>query len=385
MLQKSPLVFPKERARNHELDEPAKMARKQPISLSPQRDHPERNRSRRKVPSASPSPDKSPSHVEPRQTRTRSIAEDRSPYESPRKRAGDRRTLGGIQSPVKSREQRVHRGSPERNAERSQNCREDEENNYKSTERGSVRPSGSKSKDSPDRSVTRRRQDGTDSRQKDNDTKSEGVPVEEARAPKKSPHKGPLSDKTPDTLHPGDGPKSDEKRSSHTKDVRDDGRSAALVDSRKKVGRRSPDSGSEGSEKLRARVEKRKHRRSSRREATSDDSSSDSEVEDRKEAKRRRKEEKKLRREERRRRREERRRRREEKHSSKRKRKSKDADASSSEMEKNVKDANASNAEQGKRKYSSEDEESESQKKRLEIELREKALESLRAKKGISR
>ena len=218
---------------------------------------------------------------------------------------------------------------------------------------------------------------------------SEEVPVKEARAAKKSPHKGSLSDETPDTLRAGDGPRLDEKRSSHIKDIRDDGRSGTLVDSRKKIERRSPivnsDSGSDGSDKQRARVEKRKHRRSSRREATSDDTSSDSEVEDRKEAKRRRKEEKKLRREERRRRREERRRRKEEKRSSKRKRKSKDADASSSEMEKNEKDANAFNAEQGTRKYSSEDEESESQKKRLEIELREKALESLRAKKGIGR
>lgn len=50
-------------------------------------------------------------------------------------------------------------------------------------------------------------------------------------------------------------------------------------------------------------------------------------------------------------------------------------------MEKNDKDTND---EKITRKYSSE-EESESLKKRFEIELREKALESLKAKKRISR
>lgn len=370
-----------ERTRDQEPDEPAKMTRKQPITLSPQRENSDRSRSRRKVPSVSPSPEKSPSYLEPPHTRTSSVTENRrlsSPHESPRKRVGNRRTLDGNQSP-RIREPRARHGSPEIIAEPLQNSREVE----KKSERGSVRLSGGKNRESPDRPDSRRRQGSTNSRQRDNEMRSEELSVKEARAPKKSPHKGSLSG---EILNTSDGRKSDEKRSSHSKDARDDDKSVTLVDSGKKVERRSPsvdsDSGSEGSDKQRARVaEKRKHRKSSRREAASDDSSSDSEIEDRKDAKRRRKEEKKMRKEERRRRRDERRRRKEEKRSSKRKRKSKDADASSSDIEKNEKDANA---EKGTRKYSSE-EESESQKKRLEIELREKALESLRAKKGISR
>jgi serine/arginine repetitive matrix protein 1 len=115
--------------------------------------------------------------------------------------------------------------------------------------------------------------------------------------------------------------------------------------------------------------EKKKHRRSERREAASDDDSNyESEIEGgRKDAKRRRKEEKKSRKEEKRRRREDRRRKREEKHSEKLKTKG------HNDVSVLDKDSNQSN-----------DEETESERKRLEIELRQKALESLKAKKGIS-
>lgn len=98
----------------------------------------------------------------------------------------------------------------------------------------------------------------------------------------------------------------------------------------------------------------RKRKRSKKKDATSDDDddySHDSHTEDRKEAKKRRKEEKRLKKEERRKRREERRRKKAEKQKLKT-----GGDVSPS---------------------SEEDDQ-----KKLEIELREKALESLRAKKG---
>ncbi|CAD5319834.1 unnamed protein product [Arabidopsis thaliana] len=115
---------------------------------------------------------------------------------------------------------------------------------------------------------------------------------------------------------------------------------------------------------------RRKNKRSSREEVSSDDNgSSDSDVDDRKEAKRRRKEEKKTRKEEKKRRREERHRKREERRGGKEKHKNRElSDTSEGEVEARPK------IKKGE----------ESDPKRLEIELRNKALESLKAKKGIS-
>lgn len=144
-------------------------------------------------------------------------------------------------------------------------------------------------------------------------------------------------------------------------------------------------SGFEESEKRRAKLkEKRKHKRSDRYESSSDDSF-DSGVEDRKEAKRRRKEERRLKKEEKCRRREERRRRKEERRSQKLKLKSANAISSPSVAESNP-DSHASDDEHLRKedRHGHEIEESESLQKRLEIELREKALESLRAKKGVN-
>ncbi|XP_071717405.1 uncharacterized protein [Rutidosis leptorrhynchoides] len=117
----------------------------------------------------------------------------------------------------------------------------------------------------------------------------------------------------------------------------------------------SPDSASEESD------HKRKHKRSKRKDVTSDDDvSHDSATDDRKEAKRRRKEERRLKKEEKRKRREERRRKKDSRRSEKLKLKT----------GKNV-------------DPSSDSEEALLDQKKLEIELREKALESLRAKKGV--
>ncbi|KAI7724928.1 LOW QUALITY PROTEIN: hypothetical protein M8C21_022174, partial [Ambrosia artemisiifolia] len=116
----------------------------------------------------------------------------------------------------------------------------------------------------------------------------------------------------------------------------------------------SLDSGSEESD------HKKRHKR---KDVTSGDDSHDSH-EDRKEAKRRRKEEKKMKKEEKRKRREERRRKKEIRRSEKLKLKAHGNVSPSSDFDKGR------------------DESALSDEKKLEIELREKALESLRAKKG---
>lgn len=120
--------------------------------------------------------------------------------------------------------------------------------------------------------------------------------------------------------------------------------------------------------------DRRKHKRSEKKTASSDESySDDSELEDRKEAKRKKKEEKKkLRKEEKRRRREERRRRREERRAEKLKTKSK-TDYISDDEEAEQMDYHRSDIE-----------ETPCDPKKLEIELRNKALESLKAKRGMN-
>jgi serine/arginine repetitive matrix protein 1 len=115
--------------------------------------------------------------------------------------------------------------------------------------------------------------------------------------------------------------------------------------------------------------DRRKHKRSERKVDSSDENDSyDSELEDRKEAKRRKKEEKKkLRKEEKHRKREERRRKREERHAEKLKMKSKtDYISDDEEIERR------------------DDKEAPYDPKKLEIELRNKALESLKAKRGMN-
>lgn len=116
--------------------------------------------------------------------------------------------------------------------------------------------------------------------------------------------------------------------------------------------------------------DKRKHKR---KVASDEESSDDSDLENRKEVKRRKKEERKLRKEEKRRRREERRRKKEERRAEKLKMKNKTDRYSSDEDEAERKDFRRNDIE-----------ESPSDPKKLEIELRNKALESLKAKKGLN-
>lgn len=121
--------------------------------------------------------------------------------------------------------------------------------------------------------------------------------------------------------------------------------------------------------------EKRKHKKSEIQDVESDDYSSYDSYEERKDAKRRKKEEKKLKKEERRRRREEKHRKRDERRAEKLKLKSSDADI--------AQDRSEDESIKRRELRASNNKESASEQKRLEIELREKALESLRAKKGF--
>lgn len=126
----------------------------------------------------------------------------------------------------------------------------------------------------------------------------------------------------------------------------------------------SLDSGSEESDE-----QKRKRKRSKRKDISSDDddNSHDSRTDDRKEAKKRRKEEKRLKKEEKHKRREERRRKKDNRRSEKLKLKAGRSVSPSSDLDKSPDSHDDALSDQ----------------KKLEIELREKALESLRAKKGV--
>ncbi|GAB4860110.1 hypothetical protein Ancab_011588 [Ancistrocladus abbreviatus] len=411
-LQQLPVQSPEERVRNRGQISPGphsqketveasvssrrvdSLVRRQPISLSPQRDETNRNAVRKKAPYVSPLPEKSPSNsVSPPRIRNRTASEDRSPYGSPARKASERMNPDGSKSPShRLREQKARRenqgGTEEEEVKQS---REAQDYEGKSSQR-SAPSSGVKQRDSPDRSGGKGRHDNIDLKKKGKGIISEEASLKEVSNSTKSAHKGSSSGERPEMLYSRDGSKADEKRKSHSKDAADSyllRKSETSLKPNKRDEENSVDlTESEESDKRRAGItEKRKHKRSSRRELVSDDSSYDSEVEDRKEAKRRRKEEKRLRKEERRRRREERRRRKEEKRANRRKRKSKDGGSLPSDSEKNGNNANGSDDEHAARSgyHSSDKEETESEKKRLEIELREKALQSLRAKKGIIR
>ncbi|KAK1299475.1 hypothetical protein QJS10_CPB14g00669 [Acorus calamus] len=147
-------------------------------------------------------------------------------------------------------------------------------------------------------------------------------------------------------------------------------------------------SDSEGHDSHKYQNLKGKHRSPDSQGISSDnDSGSGSEIDRRKEAKRRRKDEKRSRKERRKRRKhEERHRRREECYAAKSKAKSLDIVNSPSGSEKDYDDAEDSGGDFPSRRGSrpTDMEGTASEQKKLEIELRNKALESLRAKKGIS-
>jgi serine/arginine repetitive matrix protein 1 len=142
----------------------------------------------------------------------------------------------------------------------------------------------------------------------------------------------------------------------------------------------SGSSDSEEPERHRSHSEKRRHKKAHKHSKHYDDSSESVSELDGKEAKRNSKEEKRLRKEERRQRREERHRRRAERHASKQKKKHIDVTLPLDPE----KDDGGSDSDADVWKRDSHTRREESDPKKLEIELRAKALESLRAKKAIN-
>lgn len=347
---------------------------------SPQRDSSGQNATRRKVPSFKPSPYNSPSGSEsPPASRKRSLSEDRrlsSPYESPRRQTREQMIHNSRPSPP--RKPIVHKlntDSPQE--EKTKVSREGEDPKYKSSGKKLTQPSTS-----DELKLVQ---------QKKSEPRSRKVPQSEvSKQLSPSIYKSTMPSEGVLESYSGEGYRADEKSKYRPNHVKGSGRheSETLSKMSRKVEKPnnccgSVDSYSEVSDKHRAEVnEKRKHKRSKRPESDDDDSY-DSKLEGRKEAKRKKKEEKRLRKEERRRRREERRRRKEERRAEKIKLKSVGTVSPPSDLGENH-DGYTSDGERVARREadSSDIEEAESEQKKLEIALRKKALESLRAKKG---
>ncbi|KAI5576209.1 hypothetical protein BDE02_09G029300 [Populus trichocarpa] len=388
---RSPVQSPGERVRLQQKLLP--IPRRSSNSLrSPQRDQKDQKDLSNRLPALSPSPERSPLRPESPPFARKSASKDGrspSPYESPARQRKEQITRDGSLSPQKQRGRKPLKDSPETSKDHDETGHTREGGDYysRSSWKRPIHPSNiNKQKDSPvkvhykdeqssERLASRRTTDSRnypdnmDSRKKDQDIKigkSSGRGADHDLDAKKSP-----------TLY------KDEKDRSCLNSVKDSDKhpkSETAPVTAEKVhhsnGSGALDSGSKESDKHRAeKREKSKHKRLHRLEVASDDDGSHgSEIEERKEVKRRRKEEKKLRKEEKHRRREERRRRREERRAEKLKLKD-CGDASSSDDE-----------HVGRREsHPSDDEEIESDQKKLEIELRKKALESLKAKKGINR
>lgn len=400
--QRSPVQSPQERIRSVENLSPA--PQQSPGSLgSLQRESKNGNDYRKRVPALSPSPEKSPLMSES-PPGVRSAREKRrlsSPYECPVKQPREQIARYGSSSPSrKPREPKLRHDSPKESEEE-----EDGDHRSKSLERRSkdtsrinkqiTSPAKIRNKEdySPERvasgqrfTESRSHLDNNKSRNKEQEMKSgksSGMGHPEIPDLQNEPtiYKVSLPGETQRASNPGEGKKADDKNRSHSKNTKDSEQhrkpgslhsAVEIIDHSNQSG--ALDSGSEDSDKHRSGdKEKRKNKRPERQEVTSDDDYSyDSEIE-RKEAKRRRKEEKRSRKEKKRRRREERRHRREERRAEKQK-------------VKNSGDASASDGEHvtGREFHSSDNEETEAVQKKLEIELRKKALETLKAKKGIS-
>ncbi|KAK2642410.1 hypothetical protein Ddye_024173 [Dipteronia dyeriana] len=408
--RRSPVHSPKEKNRIHEKLSP--VAHRSSSSMrSPRKVSKDQKDIRNKVSTFSPSPERSPTVSKsppPHATRKRSTSADRrsfSPNESPVRHTRDRVHHDDISSPLKTRERRPHQGGPVTRKEHKETDRTREDVDHKSVSlpiRSVHSSTASKRKDSlakvhnekeysPERSVgghrateSRSCHDSMDSR-KDKGLRSE-------RLSQRGDHPGTSDHQTSPTLykdslpgdrklssHPGESQKSEERNHSRSTNGKDSNRqrksenvtmAVERVDHNNRNDTLDSSSGESDRHKTQNK-DKRKHKKHGREEVASDDDySSDSEIE-RKEAKRRRKEEKKLRKEEKRRRRDERRRRRGERRAEKLKLR-------------NQSDPDASDGEHVSRRdcHLSDNEETESEQKKLEIELRNKALESIKAKKN---
>ncbi|KAG6760889.1 hypothetical protein POTOM_034076 [Populus tomentosa] len=388
---RSPMQSPGERVRLQQKLLP--IPRRSSNSLrSPQRDQKDRKDLCNRLPALSPSPERSPLRPESPPVARKSASKDGrspSPYDSPARQRKEQITRDGSLSPQKQRGRKPLKDSPETSKDHEETGHTREGGDYysRSSWKRPIHPSNiNKQKDSPvkvhykdeqssERLAGRRTTDSRnypdnmDSRKKDKDIKigkSSGRGADHDLDAKKSPtfYKDEKDHSCLNSFKDSDKHPKSETAAVTAEKVHHSNGSGAL------------DSGSKESDKHRAeKREKSKHKRSHRLEVASDDDGSyGSEIEERKEAKRRRKEEKKLRKEEKHRRREERRRRREERRAEKLK--LKDCDDASSSSDEHV----------GRREsHPSDDEEIESDQKKLEIELRKKALESLKAKKGINR
>ncbi|KAA8543831.1 hypothetical protein F0562_021992 [Nyssa sinensis] len=391
--RRSPMQSPRERIRTHE-------------KFSPVRHAPPRENVEHSVEIGKGADSVSPSLLEsPPRVRRKSPSEDRrlySSYESPVKQTMGKMVRGSSLSPSrKSKEHKPCHDSLETGGEEEDPHygRELRDQKSKLSGKRSMHSStGGERKDSLEKvhykdensrerlashrsSEVRSRPGSMDLRKKDQDIQSE-------RTSGRVLHPEVPDQQQSSAIYQADG-----KNLSHLNDVKgSDGhhKSVTLSNSKRKVDQNarsgSLDAGSEESDKHRTEVnEKRKHKRFERKELASDDDYSyDSQIEERKGAKRRRKEEKRIKKEERRRRHKERRRRREERRAERLKVKSIDTATPPSDFEKNH-DGYASDGDYiAKRESRAIDtEETRSEQKKLEIELREKALESLRAKKGV--
>ncbi|KAK4731530.1 hypothetical protein R3W88_024518 [Solanum pinnatisectum] len=355
-------------------------------------------------PSVPESPRRSRSDSEsPPTKRGSSPSEDRGPRSTSNRREIKTSDFDSL-SPSKLREQKVSSDISEKIADQKEmnHSREAFEHKprssrkipttpdpYKDLGKGFVEKEFSDIHSRSDRLESRKRNEAIKS-EKFSGTMEHTKELDRQKSP--STHRHSHSVKRLKESYDGESVKADKKNLCHTNDTKGEElhvESEAPLTSSKKVEQNdissNEGSGFEESEKRRAKIkDKRKHKRSDRYESTLDDSS-DSDIEDRKEAKKRRKEERRLKKEEKHRRREERRRRKEERRSQKLKSKSANAISSPSDTERNP-DNRASDDEHLRKEgqHGREIEESESLQKRLEIELREKALESLRAKKGLN-
>ncbi|KAK7404536.1 hypothetical protein VNO78_05488 [Psophocarpus tetragonolobus] len=346
-------------------------------------------------------PEKSPIRSVSPEARSEEISsEGQSPLESPMKERRDKLSNERSLSPLKKqRTQKPSHPSPDtKEAEETYYSRESRDKKLNSLQKISKHSPVSKQKGSsakhchedefsPERvavhPASEHNYDDNVRSKKGRETtrdKSSGKGSEFSAQQKSSMHKETFSREKPHVSYVIDIKNSDDKDQSHSNHAKSSDRhhkSEAIQEVGKddRVNQSaSYDSVSEGSGKHRRDgKDRRKHKRSEKKYASSEeDYSYDSELEDRKEAKRKRKEEKKLRKEEKRRRREERRRRREERRVEKLKMKSKTDDISGEEEAERMD------------YHQSDSEETPSEQKKLEIELRNKALESLKAKRGMN-
>lgn len=342
-------------------------------------------------------PEKSPTRSVSPQARNKIVSEDSSPHESPWKQRGVMLTQKkSLSPPQKSRILKSRHDSPETSegAEETYFSRESRDHKTRSSQRKmkylspdskrKVSSAKTHTEDilSPERtaghlgSESRGRNDNIDLSKKGQEIKSDKSSGRGAGTPtqrKSSMYKESFSGEKLIESYDADSKKSGEKNHSHSSFAKGSDQHGKLEVAQAKQSA-SCDSGSEESSRHRREgKDKRKHKRSERKVASDEESSYDSELENRKEAKRRKKEERKLRKEERRRRREERRRRKEERRAEKLKMKSKAEDYTSDDEEAERMDF-----------HRSDNEETPSDQKKLEIELRNKALESLKAKKGLN-